>query len=331
MSFNIIKAAHAEILVTDLNKAYEFYVETLGFYPTFMDEKQLFLRGMEDRFHHCLIITKSDKPGVNHLAFKVSSFEDLKKLENLFVKKELDTQWIEKDYEVGQGKALRVQDPLGFPIEFYCEMQKVDWLLQKYHLYRGAKILRLDHFNVHVPDVEYAYKWYLEELNFKCIEITETEENPPRIWAAWLRRKHTTHDIALMTGWGPRVHHIAFAVPDRVAIMDCADILASKDYISSMERGPGRHGITNAFFLYLRDFDGNRIELYTGDYLTADPDWEPIKWKLNDPKRQTFWGAPAPKSWFDEAMLVKNIKNRSFIEIKKPVITDRPSYITGLH
>jgi len=331
MSFEIVKASHTEFLVTDLNKAYEFYVETLGFYPTYADEKHLYLRGMEDRFHHCLVLTKSDKPGVKHIAYKVSKPEDLEKLEKFFIKKEIEVAWIEKDYELGQGKALRIQDPLGFPVEFFYEMQRVDWFLQKYHLYKGAKILRLDHFNVQVPDVEFAYNWYVNELNFKCIEITETEDIPPKIWAAWLRRKHTTHDIALMTGIGPRVHHVAFSVPDRVAIMDCSDILASKDLISSMERGPGRHGITNAFFLYLRDNDGNRIELYTGDYLTADPDWEPIKWKLNDPKRQTFWGAPAPKSWFDEAMLVKSIKNDSFIEVKKPKIQDKPSYITGLH
>ena len=48
MSFEIVKASHTEFLVTDLNKAYEFYVETLGFYPTYADEKHLYLRGMED-------------------------------------------------------------------------------------------------------------------------------------------------------------------------------------------------------------------------------------------------------------------------------------------
>ena len=67
-----------------------------------------------------------------------------------------------------------------------------------------------------------------------------------------------------------------------------------------MERGPGRHGISNAFFLYIRDPDGHRIELFTSDYLTVDPDLEPIRWSLTDPQRQTLWGQPAPKSWFEE-------------------------------
>jgi hypothetical protein len=67
-----------------------------------------------------------------------------------------------------------------------------------------------------------------------------------------------------------------------------------------MERGPGRHGISNAFFLYVRDPDGHRVELFTSDYLTVDPDHAPIRWSLTDPRRQTLWGHPAPASWFNE-------------------------------
>ena len=85
-----------------------------------------------------------------------------------------------------------------------------------------------------------------------------------------------------------------------------------------MERGPGRHGISNAFFLYLRDPDGHRIELYTGDYLSADPDWKPLKWKLSDPQRQTFWGAPAPDSWFREASDVISVSTGKKVRTMEP-------------
>ncbi len=50
---------------------------------------------------------------------------------------------------------------------------------------------------------------------------------------------------------------------------------------------------TNAFFLYVRDPDGNRFELFTGDDLVADPDWPTVKWDWNDPRRATFWGGGA--------------------------------------
>ena len=226
---------------------------------------------------------------------------------------------------------MRAQDPFGFPMEFYSGMKREEWMLRSFQNHRGAKVMRLDHFNILLPDVGAAYEWYCDVLGFGCTEITETEGKEPSVWAAWLRRKHDCHDIALMTGRGPRVHHAGFTVPDRNSILDSADILAASGYANAMERGPGRHGVSNAFFLYLRDPDGNRLELYTGDYLSADPDWEPIKWKLNDPQRQTFWGTPSPPSWFNDAMLVRSAESETFVPLTDPRIPDRPDYLLGSH
>jgi len=139
------------------------------------------------------------------------------------------------------------------------------------------------------------------------------------LWGTWLKRKPTVHDVALMRGFGPRLHHAGFFVPDRHSILDAADLLASKGYSKCIERGPGRHGISNAFFLYLLDPDGHRIELYTGDYMSADPDWKPIRWKLGDPQRQTFWGAPATDSWFNEASNVVSVFNGRKVKTSKPL------------
>jgi len=325
--FNIVKAGHIEYLVTDLPKARQFYEETLGFDLTDKDSSHAYLRGIEDRHHHCLTLTKSDTPGIGHFAFKVSEDEDLLAIEELLRENGCRPSWRRKGSEAGLGKALVVEDPFGFPVEFYAEMEKEKWLLQRFDEQRGAKVMRLDHFNLLLPSVAPAYDWYTQSLGFTCTELTETEGRKPSVWAAWLRRKHTCHDVALMTGRGPRVHHAGFTVSDRNAIMDCADILAASGMVASIERGPGRHGISNAFFLYLRDPDGNRLELYTGDYLSADPDWEPIRWKLNDPQRQTFWGAPTPASWFNEAMLVRSPRTGRLRRPAAAKIQDRPDYL----
>lgn len=325
--FDIVKAGHIELLVTDLDEAKKFYVDTLGFVVTESDKSHLYLRGLEDRQHHCLTLTRSDSPGVGHFAFRVADDGGLKALEKLVKGKGGRTKWREAGEERGQGRALLVEDRFGFPVEFYSKMSGEDWMLQKFQNYRGAKVMRLDHFNIMLPDVKSAYDWYVNDLGFGCTEITEAEGTKPALWAAWLRRKHTCHDIALTTGKGPRVHHAGFTVSDRSSIMDAADLLASSGYLKSMERGPGRHGVSNAFFLYLRDPDGNRIELYTGDYISADPDWVPIRWKLNDPQRQTFWGAPTPESWFNEAMKVRSPMTGEFAGVSAPKIKDRPDYL----
>ena len=329
--FDIVKAGHLELLVRDLDLAKRFYVDTLGFVVTEADPDHLYLRGLEDRQHHSLMLSRAEEPGVGHIAFRVSREEDLSGIKSLLEERGSRTWWVADGEEKGQGRALMTEDPFGFTVEFYASMARVDWMLQKYDRYRGAKVMRLDHFNIMLPDAAAAYKWYVDSLGFRCTEETETEGANPALWAAWLRRKQTCHDIALTTGKGPRVHHAGFTVSDRMSVMDCADILASAGYLKSMERGPGRHGVSNAFFLYLRDDDGNRIELYTGDYLSADPDWAPVRWKLNDPQRQTFWGAPTPASWFNEAMLVRSPRTGKFAELSPPKIQDRPDYLLSAH
>ena len=82
------------------------------------------------------------------------------------------------------------------------------------------------------------------------------------------------------TGRGPRLHHIGVWNADALDILHICDVMATSGYLANMERGPGRHGISNAFFLYIRDPDGHRVELFTSDYLTVDPDHEPIRWSL---------------------------------------------------
>ncbi len=88
----------------------------------------------------------------------------------------------------------------------------------------------------------------------------------------------------------------------------------------NIERGPGRHGISNAFFLYILDPDGHRIEIYCSDYQTVDPDLEPIKWDLKDPQRQTLWGAPAPKSWFEHGSTFTGVDVREADLKATPII-----------
>jgi len=62
--------------------------------------------------------------------------------------------------------------------------------------------------------------------------------------------------------------------------------------------------VSNAFFVYLRDPDGHRIELYSCDYWTGDPDHEPLRWSTADPRCRSFWGTKAPDSWYEESSAV---------------------------
>lgn len=325
---NVLRAAHAEYLVTDLAEARRFYVDLLGLVETARDERRLYLRCLEDRQHHSLVLRQAARPGAGHIAFRVATPEDLPRLEALAVAQGLDHRWVEGE-ELGQGHALRLQDPSGLPLEFYHEMAPAPRMLQEYHRHGPVQIMRLDHFNCQVPDAAAATAWYQRELGFRVSEYTVKESaEGDLLWAAWLHRKQTVHDLALMNGSGPRLHHAGFWLPDALAVLRACDVLAAAGYHQAIERGPGRHGLSNALFLYLRDPDGNRIELYANDYLTADPDTEPIRWILEDPRRATFWGHAAPPCWFEEAMAVEAVCGDGFMPQQAPLLRDRPDHVT---
>lgn len=326
VDFHIIRVARAVLNVQDLDRAREFYVHALGFVETECDGEHLYLRGLEEHCHHSLVLKKSARPGVHALGYKVEKEEDLERLAALFEAKGLKTKWLEEGSQHAVGRALHVHDVSGMPLEFFYKMDRVERLLQRYDLYRGGRIQRIDHVNCMVPDVEKAYDFYINQLGFRCSEYTVNDEE--RIWAAWLHRKPNVHDQAFMNGPGPRLHHIGFWLPDPMALIHCCDVLASLGYAANMERGPGRHGLSNAFFLYLRDPDGYRIELYNGDYLTSDPDFKPIRWELNDPRRQTFWGHQAPDSWFNETFPFLDIETGEEIPVQSPTLQQsKPDFV----
>lgn len=329
MDFNIIRVASVTMNVLDLDRARKWYVDALGFVETEADEEHIYLRGLEEHVHHSLVLKKADHLGVHAISYKVCGEADLYALEKLFVEKGLPVKWEQPGATRAVGKTLKVHDVSGIPLEFFYEMEPAERLLQRYDLYRGARIQRIDHVNCAVPDVQKAYDFYINELGFKCSEYTETDEDC-KLWAAWLHRKPNVHDQAFMNGPGPRLHHIGFWLSDPMSVIHACDVLASLGYADSIERGPGRHGLSNAFFLYLRDPDGNRIELYTGDYLTSDPDFKPIRWSLNDPRRQTFWGHAAPDSWFEETTPFLDLFTKEEVKTKEPVLAQRKPKYVGL-
>ncbi|MDX1780515.1 MAG: 3,4-dihydroxyphenylacetate 2,3-dioxygenase [Thalassovita sp.] len=314
-AFNIVRLSHVELMVTDLAASRAFYVDTLGLQVTDEDDQVIYLRAMEERGHHCMVLRKGAKAEVGALSYKLYSEEDLDKAHDWFVAKNLPADWVTRPY---QGRTLRTMDLFGAPMEFYFKMDRLEPIHQKYALYNGVKPLRIDHFNCFSPNVDESVAFY-NEMGFRVTEYTEDEESG-NLWAAWMHRKGGIHDIAFTNGRGPRLHHTAFWVPTPLNIIDLLDLMSTTGYLSNIERGPGRHGISNAFFLYILDPDGHRIEIYCSDYQTVDPDLEPIKWDLKDPQRQTLWGAPAPKSWFEHGSTFKGVEMRDSKMKAQPII-----------
>lgn len=326
MNFDIKRAGRAVLHVTDLEKSREFY-NALGLIETESDDENIFYRAIEDHNHHCLWLRRKPEAAVEVISYRVNAEEDLDKLANFFQSQGIEVKWMEKGSQPAIGRTIRIQDINGLPVEYYAEMDKADRMLQRFDIHVGAKVQRIDHFNCAVSDVQKAYDYYINELGFSCSEYT-TSKGQPEVWAAWLHRKPGVHDVAFMNSVGPRLHHVGFWLKDPMSLIDGCDYLAAKGFASTIERGPGRHGLSNAFFLYLRDPDGHRIELYNGDYYTGDSDFDPIEWDLDDPLRQTFWGHEAPDSWFDEASTVLNVYTGEKVGTSQPILEKRkPNFV----
>ncbi|PID98064.1 MAG: 3,4-dihydroxyphenylacetate 2,3-dioxygenase [Actinobacteria bacterium] len=315
---DILRCAYMELVVTDLAKSREFYVDILGLVVTEEDDNTVYLRAFEEFIHHNLVLKKGKVPAVSVFAFRVRSQEEVDKAEAYYT--ELGCETRRGSFSNGIHNAVRVVDPLGFPYEFFYEVDHVKRHAWSYDLQGAGALVRLDHFNQVYPDVVKGSA-YLEDLGFKRTEDIRDDDGV--IYAAWLTRKHTVHDTAMTGGAGPRMHHIAFSTHEKHNILYICDKLGALRRSDMIERGPGRHGVSNAFYLYLRDPDGHRVEIYTQDYYTGDPDNPLVSWDVHDNQRRDFWGHQVVPSWYTDASFVLDLDG----EIQPVIEREEPKEI----
>ncbi|MGH9100018.1 MAG: 3,4-dihydroxyphenylacetate 2,3-dioxygenase [Acidimicrobiales bacterium] len=304
---DIVRAAFCELQVTDIDRSRWFWVDVIGMAVTAEHGGRLYLRGYEELTHHNLVLSEGPFPACRRLSFRVRTPSDVDRAERYFSALECPVERVPSGTTAGMGPSVLVEDPLGFTVEFFHDIGHPERLTQRYDIRRGADISRLDHFNISVPDVERAYRHY-ERLGFGCSETIEGEDQ--RLYAAWMYRKQTVHDVAFTSGDGPRLHHLGFFAHESHQILRLCDSLGAQDLETHIERGPGRHGVSNAFYVYLRDPDGHRLEIYTSDYYTGDPDHETLRWDVKDPKRRDFWGNAVIESWYRDASPVCGLDGR---------------------
>jgi len=112
-----------------------FYVDTARASGLDETDRRVYLRAMEERGHHCIVLAKGDIAVANELGFKVFDDEHLDKAKSFFDVKACRPNGsrclIRGD--------LQTRDPQGIPLEFYARMDRLPRIHQKYALYRGVK------------------------------------------------------------------------------------------------------------------------------------------------------------------------------------------------
>ena len=320
LPFNITRASHLELLVADLDRSVRFYTEVIGLAVTAREDSVAWLRGIEESCHHSLVL-RVGVPACPHIGFRVFSDEELELLAEHLGAAGLDPAWVKVPF---QGRTLRVSDPGGVPLEICARMPVQPRLLTRWDRHRGGAALRLDHFQLHVPDVRVLTAFYTG-LGFRVSEYVTVDGET--LVAAFLQRKGNPHDIVLFAGPGPRLHHAAFTAADVARLALACDVAGELGHGAEVERGPGRHGPGHALFVYMRDPDGHRVELFTTHYQTLDIDDEPVRWDPREPGFGMPWGLPAQRSWHDEASAFVGVEVSGSAAASGPAVLEE--YLAG--
>jgi catechol 2,3-dioxygenase len=310
--FNITRASHVVLCVNDLARSRDFYVNVVGLIVSDHDKGSCYLRGLSEACHHSLVLVQSkDKPSCKHIGFRVFFEEDLDFAHRFFNCQGLAAAWAEAPH---QGRTLHVTDPLGTRIELCAQMSTRDRMYLKRELFTGAHAQRLDHFQIMAPDATDLCAFY-GKLGFRNSEYVAHGD---KLLAAFMYRKGTCLDLAIAAGQGPRLHHFAYTVSESHNIFDACDLAGNFGHAESVERGPGRHGPGGMLFVYLRDPDGHRVELFNSHYQTIDIEIEPVRWDAASLSTNVRWGLPAPAKWYFEATNFENTPLLDPAEKPKP-------------
>ena len=294
-AFNISRTSHVRLNVTDIAESRDFYTNVLGLVVTEEDDSVCYLRGLAEACHHSLVLERSEEGGTaRRLGYRVFFDEELDVAYRYFRDLDLPAQWADAPH---QGRTLHVSDPIGTPIELCATMETRPRLHINFEQYHGAHAQRLDHFQIIAPDTYESCAFY-SNLGFRNSEYLEHGDE---LVAAFMYRKGTCLDLAIVGGEGPRLHHFAYTVSESRDIFAGCDFAGLRGYGDGVERGPGRHGPGGMLFVYLRDPDGHRVELFNSHYQTIDIETEAIRWDAASVSTNARWGLPALEQWYFEA------------------------------
>jgi catechol 2,3-dioxygenase len=172
-------------------------------------------------------------------------------------------------------------------------------MITKFTRHTGGSALRLDHYQVLTPEVRETCEFYMA-AGFRLSEYI-APSGTFDLRGIFLQRKGNPHDIVFFNGAGPRLHHFAFLAPEVHHLLHACDLAGELGFGAFVERGPGRHGPGHAMYVYMRDPDGHRVELFNTHYQIMDIENEPIAWDPSDHAISFPWGLPARQAWFEEA------------------------------
>jgi catechol 2,3-dioxygenase len=299
--------AHVEILTPTPEDSLRFYTKVLGLEESGRSGDSVYLRGWGEFFHHSVQLTEADRPGVGHIAWRADGPEQLEEAVRRIEGSGAGEGWLEGG--VGHGPAFRYRSPGGHLHEIFWEVER--WTppaelaptfpnRPQRFVPRGVGARSLDHLTVTTPRLEDDLDWYQRTLRHRYMEYTVTDDDPDLIVFAMTTVCERSHDLGLVrdfSGTPGRINHLAFWIDSRDEHRRAAEVFLDADV--AIEFGPGRHGMGEQEYLYVREPSGLRIELNTGGYRNYEPDWQPVAWTPTQGSNVFYRNNSMPHSMFE--------------------------------
>jgi catechol 2,3-dioxygenase len=290
----VLRPGHFQMRVLDLDESIKFYKDVMGLVETGRDSQgRVYFKTWDERDHNSFIIRQADRAGVDFVGFKVDSKATLDKLDADLKAYGVTTERMPAGDLLETGERVRFVIPTGHTIELYAQKKDVGngmsyvnpeaWTPQAEH---GIAPIRLDHMLLYGPDIEKAMAIFRDVLGFYLVEHVVLEDDKTDL-AIWLSTSIKAHDIAFVRHPEPgKLHHVSFLLESWEKVLRAADIMSMNRV--SIDIGPTRHGVTRGTTIYAFDPSGNRFETFCGGYQSY-PDWQPIKWTMDDVGRGVFY------------------------------------------
>lgn len=302
-AFRVTRASHVILTVRDLEASQAFYCGVVGLIVSDADRNTLYLRGIEETAHHSLVLRRSSEPPrCERIGLRVLTCTDLDRAAAALKVLGLSPRFVEQPH---QGLTIHVSDPAGLPLELCATMEQKPRMLADLRHHTGAAALRIDHFQCAVPDVKAEQEFYAG-IGFRVSDYIQDDASGTLI-AAFMYRKSNPHDLVLMRRGGPVFHHFGYIVADAAHIFRGCDMAGHLGFGEQVERGPGRHGLGHALYVYMRDPDGHRVELLLPPIQLIDSEEPPVRWSASNGFAAMAWGLPAPRRWFQETTAFEGV------------------------
>ena len=117
---------HIDIRVLDMAAARHHYENVLGLQPTAEDDKgSVYLKGWDEWDKYSVVLTPSDRAGMNHVAYKVENDADLDDIQKRINQSGREAETVTEGVLPFCGRALRFHLPSGHLVYLYAQKEMV--------------------------------------------------------------------------------------------------------------------------------------------------------------------------------------------------------------